>query len=271
MMDRPTISSSDIPLARDLFDKAVSKMDSDIEESKKLLREAIEMDCTSSMVLLGDILIDGNDSDKQEALALFKRAYENGDNMGSRNLGYCYAIGLGVPTDKAKASEWYIISAKSGNAKAQCNIGVLYEYGHGVEKDYSKAAEWFRRSAENGYHRGRTNYACLLRDGKGVERDPDMAAYWFEKSGSPRAKRLLAQMYISGDGIGKDLAKARELLESASERDRKAMFILGDMICEEDRDRAISLFRRSAEKGFDDAINRLTELGLEAPPKKIRF
>ena len=78
-------------------------------------------------------------------------------------------------------------------------------------------------------------------------------------------------MYLEGNGVPKDIGKARELLESASGRDRKAMFILGDLIYDEDRVRAISLFKKSAEKGYDEAIARLTELGLEVPPKKTRF
>ena len=271
MMDRPQRSVSEDPSAVALFDRAAAIATDDPETAKGLLREASELGCTASMVLLGDILIDGNDDDKSEALSLFRKAHEKGDNMGSRNLGYCYALGMGVEADKSKAAEWYMISGDAGNARAQCNVGVLYEYGHGVEQSYSKAAEWFRRSAENGYSRGRTNYACLLRDGNGVDKDPEKAAYWFEQSGSPRAKRLLAQMYLEGKDLKKDIPKARELLESASSRDRKAMFILGDLIYDEDKERAISLFRSSAEKGFDPAIQRLTDLGLEVPPKKTRF
>ena len=271
MMDRPSKSRSDDPAIKQLFNDALACMKDDPEHAKELLREASDKGCTASMVLLGDILIDGNDDDKAEAISLFKKAYEAGDNMGSRNLGYCYALGMGVEYSKEKAAEWYRISAEDGNPRAQCNLGVLYAYGHGVELDYTKAAEWYRRSAEGGYSRGSANYACFLRDGKGVERDPEKAVYWFQQSGSPRAKRLLAQMYLEGNGIPKDEGKARELLESACDKDRKAMFILGDLIYNEDRERAISLFTRSAEKGYDEAIARLTELGLEVPPKKTRF
>ena len=271
MMDRPSESHSDNERAKELFQSALGLLDSDTDSAKRMLREASSLGCTASMVLLGDILIDGSDSEKKEALESFEKAYRAGDDMGSRNLGYCYAIGLGVETDKAKAAEWYRISGEAGNAKAMCNLGVLYLYGHGVEKDPVQAAEWYRRSSEAGYSRGRTNYACMLRDGEGVDKDPEKAVYWFEQSGSPRAERLLAQMYLSGTDIPKDIPKAKELLESASSRDRKAMFILGDLIYDEDRDRAIGLFRRSAEKGFDDAIRRLEELGLEVPPKKTRF
>ena len=271
MMDRPAESHCADKRAKELFDKASSIAGTDSGAAIPLLKEAAGMGCTASMVLLGDILIDGDDAQKKEAILLFKRAARKGDSMGSRNVGYCYAIGIGVRQDKRLAAKWYTRSAEAGNARAQCNMGVLCEYGHGVRKDYSKAAEWFRMSAENGYSRGRTNYACLLRDGKGIEKDPEKAVYWFEQSGSPRAKRLLAQMYLSGEDIGKDIDKAKELLESASERDRKAMFLLGDLIYRDEKDRAISLFNRSAEKGFEPARERLAELGLEVPPKTTRF
>ena len=271
MMDRPSGSHSDNERAKELFQSALGCLESDPVSAKKKLREASSLGCTASMVLLGDILIDGTDDEKKEALELFEKAYKEGDSMGSRNLGYCYALGLGVEADKAKAAEWYRISGEMGNAKAMCNLGVLYLYGHVVEKDPAKAAEWYRRSSEAGYSRGMTNYACLLRDGEGVPKDPEKAVYWFEQSGSPRAKRLLAQMYLSGTDIPKDVPKAKELLESASSRDRKAMFILGDLIYDEDKDRAVELFRRSAEKGFDGAIRRLEELGLEVPSKKTKF
>ena len=271
MMDRPARSCCSNERAKELFDKASSIADDDREAAIPLLREAAGMGCTASMVLLGDILIDGNETEQKEAILLFRRAYRNGDNMGSRNLGYCYAIGIGVKRNKKLAAKWYTRSAEAGNAKAQCNMGVLCEYGNGVKKDYCEAAKWFKMSAENGYSRGRTNYACLLRDGNGVEKDPVKAVYWFEQSGSPRAKRLLAQMYLSGEDIEKDVDKAKELLESASDRDRKAMFLLGDLVYKDDKDRAIELFNRSAVKGYEPARERLAELGLEVPPSTSRF
>ena len=271
MMDRPTRSCCSDERARELFDKASSIADTDSEAAMPLLTAAAGIGCTASMVLLGDILIDGNEIQQKEAILLFRRAYRKGDNMGSRNIGYCYALGIGVKRNKRLAAKWYTRSAEAGNAKAQCNMGVLCEYGNGVKKDHCKAAEWFRKSAENGYSRGRTNYACMLRDGNGVAKDPEKAVYWFEQSGSPRAKRLLAQMYLSGEDIEKDVDKAKELLESASDKDRKAMFILGDLILEDDKERAIELFNKSAAKGYEPARERLIELGLEVPPRTSRF
>ncbi|MBP5203915.1 MAG: sel1 repeat family protein [Candidatus Methanomethylophilaceae archaeon] len=229
MMDRPSRSSSSDPEARRLFQLALDSIEVDQESAKDALRKASAIGCTDSMVLLGDILIDGTEDDKKEALGLFTKAYEAGNSMGSRNLGYCHALGLGTPKDKAEGARWYTISALSGNAKAQCNIGVMCEFGNGVPEDCAKAAEWYRMSAENGYSRGMTNYACLLRDGRGVPRDPEAAAMWFERSGSPRSKRLLALMLLAGDGIPKDEKKATALLEEAAVKDRKAAEILASL------------------------------------------
>ena len=271
MMDRPSESGHDDPKARELFDEAYAVFKTEPSTAISLLRDAISLGCTDSMVFLGTILIDSSDdNDRKEALDLFMQAHLSGNYMGSRNLGYCYAVGVGIDVNKEKAAEWYRISGNDGNAKAQCNLGVLYEYGHGVPRDFHSAAEWYRMSAENGCSRGMTNYARMLRDGIGVEKDPQSAVEWFERSGSPRAKRLLAQMYLSGKDIEKDVKRAMELLESASDRDRKAMYILGDLIMGTDRCRAIELFKASAAKGYDEAIQRLTSLGEEIPESTSR-
>ncbi len=229
MMDRPAQSRSGDPEARRLFQHALEVMGSDSSEAVGALRKAAELGCSDSMVLLGVILSDGTDDEKKEALDFFEKAYEAGNDMGSRNLGYCHALGRGTVKDKAEGARWYTISAMSGNAKAQCNIGVMCEFGNGVPEDCAKAAEWYRMSAENGYSRGMTNYACLLRDGRGVGRDPAEAARWFERSGSPRAKRLLGIMLLNGDGVPKDEGRAITLLEDAAATDRKAAELLASI------------------------------------------
>ena len=117
MMDRPQRSECTDERAKELFERAYSVVDKEPEAAVSLLREAAGMGCTASMVLLGDILIDGSDDERKEALELFEKAHKAGDNMGSRNLGYCYAIGLGVDADKSKAAEWYRISGDASAIK----------------------------------------------------------------------------------------------------------------------------------------------------------
>ncbi len=269
MMDDFEIVTSDDPAVSKILTEARTAEETGrTDDAVALYRKAGDAGCTDATVHLAMMIMDRSDEDRKEALALLRKACEAGNASAARNLGYCYAIGLGVERNKELAAKLYIKAAEAGNAKAMCNIGVLYSYGNGVEQDFAKAAEWYRRSAEGGCSRGMTDYACCLRDGKGVERDPELAAEWFARSASPRAKRLLAIMKLEGDGIAKDIDGARALLEDASATDSKAMVILGGLIFSEDRERAVSLFDRAAAKGNGDAVAKLQELGLPVPESK---
>lgn len=265
MDDFESIRSDDPGIDAMLRDAAAAESEGDRDLAIALYQRATDMGCSDAAVHLAMMLIDGTDDERRTALRLLEKADAAGNSSGTRNLGYCYAVGIGVEKDKEKAAQLYIRAAEAGNAKAMCNIGVLYEYGHGIPQSYRDAAEWFRRSAENGYSRGMTNYACLLRDGNEVDRDPAAAAEWFRRSGSPRAKRLLALMMLKGDGIPQDTECARLLLEEASASDSKAMVLLGDMVVDTDRERAIGLYKRAMEKWNRDAPSRLRGLGIPVP------
>ncbi len=268
MMDDPCTLSSDDPAVSNILEKAsAAESEGRRDDAVALYRKASDMGCGGAAVHLGMMLIDGTPEERKEAIKLFSLADGMGDSAGTRNLGYCYAVGIGVNKDKERAAELYIKAAEAGNAKAMCNIGVLYSYGHGVPLDHAKAAEWYRRSAEAGYSRGMTNYACALRDGRGVVKDLKAAEDWLWKAGSPRAKRLLAIMLMEkGDSDGCVLA----LLEDAAKTDSKAMVLLGDRMVKEDRERAISLYTSAASKWNDDAKERLAELGVPVPESAPR-
>ena len=265
MDDFDSVSSDDPGISAVLSEAADAESAGRKDDAIALYRKASDLGCTDATVHLGMILVDGTEDERQEAVGLFRLADEKGNSSGTRNLGYCYAVGIGVEKDKERAAELYIKASEMGNAKAMCNIGVLYEYGHGVPQDMTKAAEWYGKSAEGGYSRGMTNYARMLRDGKGIAKDPKAAEDWFWRSGSPRAKRLLAIMKLEGTDIPKDDECARYLLEDASATDSKAMVILGDLIVDEDRERAVALYTKAASKWNNDAKERLERLGEPVP------
>lgn len=271
MMDDFKNMSSDDP-AIDAVLREAEKAESagKRDDAIALYRKASDAGCSQATVHLAMMLIDGTDDERRMAISLLEKADEMGNDSATRNLGYCYAVGIGVEKDKEKAADLYIKAAEAGNARAMCNIGVLYSYGHGVPLDYAKAAEWYRRSAESGYSRGMTNYACALRDGKGVEKNPKAAEDWLWKAGSPRAKRLLAIMMLEGKDIPKNEECGRSLIEDAAKTDSKAMVVLGDLIVNEDRERAIELYTSAATKWNNDAKERLQELGVPLPEEKPR-
>ena len=271
MMDDFTSFSSDDPeTARILKEAMAAEAEGRKDECIALYRKASDSGCSEASVHLGVMLINGSDEDRAEAVRLFAKADSEGNTSGTRNLGYCYAVGTGVERDKEKGAQLYIKAAEAGNARAMCNIGVMYEYGNGVPQSYEKAVEWFRKSAENGYSRGMTNYAVKLRYGVGVEKDLKAAEDWLWKSGSPRSKRILAFMMLDGDEIPKNEECGMALLEDAAKSDSKAMVRLGDMIVDTDRDRAITLYKSAAVKWNNDAKERLERMGVPLPEEKPR-
>ncbi len=269
MDDFPDIASDD-PVLNDILSEArTAENEGRRADAVAALRRASDMGCTDAAVHLGILLVDGSAEERAEAISLFASADAAGNSSGTRNLAYCYAVGIGVEKDKEKGAALYIKAAEAGNAKAMCNIGVMYEHGNGVPQDYAKAAEWFRRSAEGGYSRGMTNYACLLRDGNGVEKDLKAAEDWLWKSGSPRAKRLLGLMMLDGT-LPRNEECARALLEDAAKTDSKAMVAVGDMIVDSDRARAVELYTAAAVKWNKDAKERLERMGEPLPEERPR-
>ena len=76
------------------------------------------------------------------------------------------------------------------------------------------------REAAEGNVEAMFQLGSIYISGDGVERNPARAKEWFEKAavvGSPKAMRRLAGMYTAGDGVEKDSVKAKEWLRKAEE------------------------------------------------------
>lgn len=54
-------------------------------------------------------------------------AAKKGDPNAQHKVGVCYALGLGVNKDNAKAIKWYLKSANQGFAKAQNSLAFCYK------------------------------------------------------------------------------------------------------------------------------------------------
>jgi TPR repeat protein len=70
--------------------------------------------------------------------------------MAQSALGERYAIGEGVPQDKAEAAKWLQKAAEQGYAEAQLSLGKLYASGEGVPRDQEEANKWLQKAAEQG-------------------------------------------------------------------------------------------------------------------------
>ena len=146
-------------------------------------------------------------------------------------------------------SEQLVKKAETGDAASQLRLGDLYERGKGVNINLAEAAKWYSKSAEQG---------------------------------NAKAKFFLGRMYFSGKGVKKDLEKASNLWEKGAEQgDMWCQYSLGTLFQEkagvaasvgqqqiflpspqsqQNIDKAEKWFSKSAEQGFQPAINALTTI-----------
>lgn len=270
MLDYPSKSNHEDQAVRDRFEKAHTIYKTDRQTAIELLTENLDEGCMSSTVLLGAILSDGNELEREQSIELFRLASDYDDPSGCRNLAYCYAIGLNIEKNKEKAVTLYIKSALLGNARSACNAGVMFDFGNGVEKNDDEAFYWYTVSAEGGCTRGMTNLGEFYLYGKGTSKNVALATEWFIRSGSPRALYRLSEIHSSEEGFI-DKNKSLEYLKRSAELGySKGMVRYGKLISEDRPEEAISFFNRAAAKGNSDAVEALEERGLPVPESRRR-
>lgn len=79
---------------------------------------------------------------KDKRLAAARRDFET---------GMTYALGNGVPRDKALARQWFLKSALDGYAPAQYKIGLAHARGEGGGRDYEQGIRWLELAAVQGH------------------------------------------------------------------------------------------------------------------------
>ena len=202
----------------------------------------------------------GVTKDYSKAVEWFRKAAEQGYAWGQYNLGNCYYSGEGVTKDYAKAVEWYRKAAEQGNADAQRHLGYCYQNGEGVTLDYTQALEWYKKAAEQEDEQAQAYLSSMYYTGEGVAKNDAVAKEWYNKAlknghdegnliayigqqfatlnnyakavewytkgsalsgnGAASCAFRLAVMYFTGDGVEKNLAKAKEYAQKAYNKDK---------------------------------------------------
>lgn len=174
----------------------------------------------------------------------------------------CYQNGTGVEKSEENAAMWYKKAAEQGNAEAQCALGECYYQALGVEKDDKEARKWYEAAAAQGnvtaqYMTGRL-YAALSYNVPAVK--------WYTKAAEqecPEAQYELGVCYETGDGVGKDEAKAAELYRKAAVQGyAEAQKKLGDCYTHgtgvaKDLKQAFECYSKAAKQGNARAQNNL--------------
>ena len=86
---------------------------------------------------------DGIGENTVKAVALYRKAADQGHAAAQYSLGRMYAAGSGVHQDYAEALRWFQKAAAQNYALAQNRLGVMYERGQGVAQDSVEAYKWY--------------------------------------------------------------------------------------------------------------------------------
>ena len=120
--------------------------------------------------------------------------------------------------DKVKASKLLAMLALRGHTLSRCNIGYHFNFGIGVPKDYDLAIYWYTLAAKAGDAYAMTNLGKLYSEKDGPKWDGIKAVRWFKKAvakGETWAMGELGHCLLCGECAGKDVKRARSLLENA--------------------------------------------------------
>lgn len=165
--------------------------------------------------------------DNAKSTALFQKASDQGDALGTAHLAEQYDFGFGVVPDPKKAAELYTRALNQGignddqEAAARTNLGTLYLHGDGVPRDYAKALHYYQLAGDKGYDTALYNLGIVYDQGFGVAKDAAKAAEYYRKAadkGNLDAMVNLASLYYNGEGVKQDRAKALDLMKKAADQ-----------------------------------------------------
>ena len=204
----------------------------------------------------------GCTKDLLKARQFYELAAMHGDVKAKYNIGLFYYRNKQYPQAFNLVKE----SADMNYSKATLLLAYFYEHAYGTAQDFDKAKEYYLKALELGekgiYHRlGYYSY-----NGYGGEKNLEEAFEYFysgAKESEVACYYFLGVMYSKGEGVKKDYAQALYWYQQgASNDDAKSMYNLSiyyenGIAVKKDEEKAKYWLKRSADLGFDLAINKL--------------
>ena len=145
----------------------------------------------------------------QIGLKYLEKSLAQNYDLAQALMGFLYSQGQGVPLDRKKAVSLYQKAADQGNTSALLNLGVAYFQGDGVPRNLTKAIELLEKiPVEQQPAAGRYLGDIYLVQDSG-NKDKAMAAYRSAAEvGDLASYTVLAEMYLSGDGVDQDVERS---------------------------------------------------------------
>lgn len=213
---------------------------------------------------LGILYSEGNGviKDYNKAFIWFQKSAEN-DYVGAYyQLGRAYYNGLGVDKDEENAFKWHKKAAENNLPASQYALSLMYKNGEGCEENLVSAYYWVERAAENDYEDAYYVVGRSYLEGICVEVNYKKAFHYLSKGYlalDTNCIESLAEMYLKGFNVKKDVYTALELYNRALEfGDRSIYFKVGKVYEDEGLiNQAISIYNQGHEEGNLKCTQRL--------------
>lgn len=218
----------------------------------------------------------GVPQDMVAALAWYQKAGEMGEMRANCNLGWIYLYGFGtIPANKQEAFRLLTLGAESGVSPAKASLGLMYLTGDGIPADRERGVQLLRESFEAGYTNAGNQLADAYLAGKYLPRDIEAGHEWLFKvaaTGDEKTMAMLGYYLVAGTHGKVDTGRGILLLEQATEKEFVPAYLwIGNLYrhgqgVARDLDKAREWFEKGAEVGNTGCDKALAEMMEEATP-----
>lgn len=256
---------------------------SDTDRAIRLLEDAAEKRHTKSMILLGDLTLEGVvlERDTYKAYNYFRSAAELNDLLGMVRLGECYEKGYHVEESARKAFTWYERATEGGSTEGMAQLGRCYLNGTGVMQNSKLALEWYGKAAEANNLSAMRFLGEALISGNGMRSNAKQGVEWLKRAaefGDREAYLQLGFAHMDGS-VREDLRAAAEYFTQAAERgSEEGMYQIANCLKDgvgvrKDQQKAYEWYTLAAERDHLEALNQLavcysSGTGVDRNPKK---
>ena len=195
------------------------------------LKEKVKKNDVEAMNQLGLLYLSELFDKEESAVELFEKASARGHQDATYNLGYCYFTAKGVEQNYQKAFSLFLRVAETVK-EAPVRIGVCYLFGYGIKKNNQEAIKWFEKGLTNGDNAANFYLAYVYGKGEGVVKDERKALQLylpFAQKGNSFAQYQMAQIYYNGETVPKDCNKALTWFEKVADKYYDAWVIMGEI------------------------------------------
>ena len=218
---------------------------------------------------------DGVKQDDIEALLWYRRAAAAGHPLAMYRAGLVHLTSKRVPRDYARAQEYFQTAARRGVPAASYQLGLIHEQGLGTAKSKALAFDHFARAGAKGHKpaiaalarlTGQLSDEDIIRS-RALPVPAEKHLAWYAKAsklGKTKAQLALAKLYLRGQGVERDFAKAAALFRDAAARgrDADAQYALAVMLEQgmgtaKNQKEALAWYRRAAKTGHSRALLNL--------------